>query len=88
MSTAEPGGDERCEQDGEHERQSGEVERHDAEVEVQPAGERGCEQRTEAREGHLTERQLSGPSGEDGERQPADREAGDRGVQQVARRRA
>ena len=55
-------------------------------VDVDAPGERGGEQRADAGERHLAERQLPGPAGEDGERQGADGEAEDRGVQQVAGR--
>ena len=42
---------------------------------LQPAGERGGEQRADAGEGHLAERELARPAGEHGEREGADREA-------------
>ena len=39
-----------------------------------PACKRGRDQRAEAGEGHLAERELAGPAGEHGQRQAADRE--------------
>ena len=57
-----------------------------ADVDVDAPRERGGEQRADAGEGHLAEGQLARPTGEDRERQGADGEAEDRGVQQVAGR--
>ena len=53
---------------------------------AKPARQRRGHQRTEPGERHLAERQLPRPSGEHDQREPADREAGDRGVEQVPRR--
>ena len=57
-----------------------------ADVDVDAAVERGGEQRADAGERHLAERQLPGPAGEDRERHAAEGEHEDRRVEQVARR--
>ena len=51
---------------------------------VEAAGEGGGGEGAEAGEGHLPERQLAGPPGEHRQREGADGEGGDRGVEEVA----
>ena len=81
----EAGGNERRDHDGEQERQWREIEVQHAQIEVHASRQRRRDQGAEPGEGHLPERQLARPAGEDDQREPADREARDRGVQQVPR---
>ena len=62
-----------------------EIEVQHAQIEVHASRQGRRDQGAEPREGHLAERQLARPPGEDDQREPADREARDRGVEQVPR---